>query len=384
MLTGALLAPLLLAAGCDTVKSTYDSWFGAPVPSAKPAELVVIRPIVTPRVLWQSTVGPAEKNVFFPAVVGNTVYVTGATGQIAGFTANSGAAATRFDAGQRLSGGVGASATLIAAGTARGELLAFDASGKSLWKAQLPGELLAPPVVDGNLVVARVGDGRLFALDAASGKRLWVYQRSTPALSVRNHAGVLISRGMVFAGFPGGRLLALNAVNGAVAWDSVVALPRGTTELERVADITSLPIADERQVCAVAYQGRLTCFDRLRGTTLWARDVSSFSGMTADNRNVYVTDDKNAVSALSSENGASVWRQERLSGRGVSRPLALGRFVIVGDYQGYVHLLSRDDGSFAARVPTDGSAIGAAPVALDLNSFLVQTRGGGVFAISVQ
>jgi outer membrane protein assembly factor BamB len=106
--------------------------------------------------------------------------------------------------------------------------------------------------------------------------------------------------------------------------------------------------------------------------------------MGTDNRNIYVTDDKNTVSALSIDNGASVWRQERLSGRGVSRPLALGRFVIVGDFQGYVHLLSRDDGSFVARVPTDGSAIGAAPVALDLNSFLVQTRNGGVFAISVQ
>jgi outer membrane protein assembly factor BamB len=379
----AVALPVFIG-GCDTVTKTYNDWFGAPTPAVKPAELVNIRPTATPRVLWQSTIGAAEKNVFFPAVVGNTVYVTGATGQIAGFTANTGGAGTRFDAGQRLSSGVGASATLIAVGTSRGELLAFDPGGKQVWKAQVPGELLAPPVVEGNLVVARSGDGRVFAYDAASGKRLWVYQRSTPALSVRNHAGVLLTRGTVFAGFPGGRLVALNAANGAVGWDSVVALPRGTTELERVADITSLPVADERQICAVAYQGRIACFDRVRGTTLWARDVSSFSGMGTDNRNIYVTDDKNAVSALSRDTGASVWRQDRLAGRGVSRPLALGRYVIVGDFQGYVHLLLRDDGSFAARLPTDGSAIGAAPVALDLNSFLVQTRNGGVYAITVQ
>src|SRR5205814_8203676 len=123
-------------------------------------------------------------------------------------------------------------------------------------------------------------------------------------------------------------------------------------------------VVDGDRVCAVAYQGRAACFDTQSGTTIWARDASSIAGLSADHRGVYITDDKNAVLALDKSNGASLWKQEKLVGRGVSAPLAFGRFVIVGDLEGYVHLLSREDGSFAGRIATDGSAIGAAPIAL--------------------
>ena len=163
-----------------------------------------------------------------------------------------------------------------------------------------------------------------------------------------------------------------------------MALPKGTTELERVTDVTSLPVVEGSQVCAVAYQGRVACFDLIRGETLWARDASSVAGMGIDVRNVYVTDDRSAILALDRRGGASVWKQDKLLGRWASAPLALGRYVIVGDYQGYVHVMSRDDGAFVARIATDGSAIQVPPVALDLSTFLVQTRNGGVYAINVQ
>jgi outer membrane protein assembly factor BamB len=179
-------------------------------------------------------------------------------------------------------------------------------------------------------------------------------------------------------------MVALALATGSVAWEGVVALPRGATELERVADITSLPVIDLPRICAVAYQGRVACFDVQRGSSLWAREASSLAGAALDARHLYYTDDRSAVLALDKTNGASVWRQDRLTDRSVSAPLALARFVVVGDFEGYVHLLSAEDGSFVARIATDGSAISAPPIALGASSFLVQTRDGGVFAISVQ
>jgi outer membrane protein assembly factor BamB len=148
--------------------------------------------------------------------------------------------------------------------------------------------------------------------------------------------------------------------------------------------VSGLPNVDGDRVCAVAYQGRAACFDAQSGSTIWARDLSSSAGLDADHRSVYITDDKNAVIALDKATGASLWKQEKLSGRGVSAPLAFGRYVIVGDFQGYVHVLSREDGSFVTRVATDGSAIGAPPVALDMSSLVVQTRNGGLFAVAIQ
>jgi outer membrane protein assembly factor BamB len=382
-LTFCIGVALAVLSGCQTVADGYDRMFGHR-PVHKPAELVVIKATATARVLWQANVGSAEKNVFVPVMAGGVIYAGGSSGQIIGYDAASGKSVARIEAGERISGGVGSGSGLVLAGTARGEVLAFDRGGKQLWKAQLSSAVLAPPAADGGIVVARAGDGRIYGLDAVSGKRRWMYQRPTPSLTVRSHAGVVLHRGAVFAGFPGGRMAALALSNGNVGWEGVVAMPRGATELERVADITSLPVIDGPQVCAVAFQGRAACFDVTNGTLFWARDVSSIAGLAVDARYLYVTDEKDAILALDKTNGASIWRQDKLNGRRVSGPLAFGRYVIAGDYQGYVHVLSREDGSFAARVATDGSAISVPPVALDLSSFLVQTRSGGVFAISVQ
>jgi len=369
----AALAVLALLTGCSG---------GSPL--QKPAELVPIEPTAKLQVLWQGSVDAAGKNVFYPVTLGNLVYAVGGGGGVAAFDIVSGKTMASIDAGQRTSGGVGVGNGLVLLGTPRGEVLAFDSDGKQLWKTQLSSEVLAPPQAQDGIVVVRSGDNRIYGLDVGTGQQKWIYQRSTPALSVRTNASVVIQRGGVFIGFPGGRLVALALGNGNVGWEGVVALPRGITELERVADITSLPVIDGEQACAAAFQGRVACFEVVRGALLWARDVSSIAGIGVDARYLYVTDDKNAVLALDRTSGASIWRQDKLFGRNVSAPLALGRHVVVGDLEGYVHLLSREDGSFAARIATDGSAISAPPLALDTKSFVVQTRGGGVFAITVQ
>jgi len=373
---------VVLLCGCQTMGDAYDWVFGSSKP--KVPELAPIKPTATARILWQGNVGAAEKSVFFPTVVRGVVYAAGGAGQIAGFDAGTGNNVIRFEAEKRIAAGVGVGSDLILVGTDGGEVLAFDNTGRPVWKTQILGELLAPPAADQGVVVVRAGDNQIYGLNAADGKRRWVYRRSTPSLAVRTHAGVVLSRGGVFAGFAGGRLVALALPTGNVGWEGVVALPQGTTELERVADVTSLPAVDATQACAVAFQGRLSCFDLIRGTQRWSRDVSSVAGLTLDSRNVYVTDDKSALLALDKTNGTSIWKQDKLAGRRLSAPLSLGTHVIVGDIEGYVHVISRENGAFEARLPTDGSAIMAPPVALDRTSFVVQTADGGVFAIAVQ
>ena len=375
------MALSLVVAGCS-VGDYYDKWFGA-APALKPAALVAIQPGVTAKVLWQGNVGGAGNFVFAPAVVSGSIFAAGATGQIGQFDAGSGKPLARIETKTALSGGVGSDGRLILTGTARGEVVAFDLNGKQLWKTQLTSEVLSAPVVDQAVVVVRSGDGRIYGLDAANGTRKWVYQRALPPLTVRSHAGVALYRDAVFVGFPGGRLVALSLANGSVGWEGTVALPKGSTELERVADIAGLPVYDGRQVCAAAYQGRVACFDILKGTALWVRDISSISGAAMDARNVYVSDEKSAVVAFDKATGASLWKQDKLYGRSISAPAVAGKYIVVGDFQGYVHVLSNDDGSFAARIATDGSAIVAQPIAVAGN-ILVQTRNGGVFAIGLQ
>jgi outer membrane protein assembly factor BamB len=381
-MTRPILALSLAAAlvGCSTMeKMNPVNWFSS-APKIKPAELEPITPSATLATLWQAGVGGSEGYVLSPAVVGDSVYAAAHDGTLARF--DRGGQVWRINAGQRISGGVGADGRLVVVATAKGEVLAFDDAGKTLWMARVTSEVLAAPQIAEGLVLVRSGDNRIFGLDAADGKRKWVYQRSTPALSLRSNVGVTVAGKIALAGFPGGKLVAIALNNGAAVWEATVALPKGATELERVSDVTSAPAVAEREVCAAAYQGRVACFDLASGNHLWSRDMSSAAGIDIDARNVYVTDEKGAVHALDRANGATVWKQDKLFMRQVSRPIALGGHIAVGDYQGVVHLLRRENGAFAARGHTDGSAIAAEPQRVE-RGFLVQTRSGSLVALSV-
>jgi outer membrane protein assembly factor BamB len=378
---------LLLAAaltGCSTVGETLDKVnpFSSAAPKVKPAELTPIQPTAQVRVLWQAGIGSAGEFVFTPAVVGKAVFAAARDGAIARL--EDGRQVWRISAGQPLAGGVGASAKLVVVGTLKGEVLAFDAeSGKELWKARASSEVLAAPAVSETLVIVRSGDSRIFGFEAADGRRRWVYQRSVPALTLRSNAGVLPFDQGFFAGFPGGKLAGINQANGAAMWEGTVALPKGSTELERVADVTGAPAISGREICAAAFQGRVACFDLGSGNALWARELSSRAGVDLDDRHVYASDDKGNVHAFDRNSGSSVWKQESLARRNLTRPLALGSRVVVGDLQGVVHVLRREDGAFAARQSTDGSAILADPQRIP-GGFLVQTRNGGLYALAVE
>jgi outer membrane protein assembly factor BamB len=267
-------------------------------------------------------------------------------------------------------------------GGGKGQLAAFASDGKLLWKTKVSSEVLnIAKIVDG-IVVVRTADGRLSGLDITDGKRLWLYEQAIPPLIVRSHAGVVIERGTVFAGFAAGKLAAISMGSGIVIWETVVSQPRGNTELERISDIISSPALDDEQVCAVAFQGRVACYGLAQGSLLWSRDLSSDKGMNLFHNFLYLTSANGAILAMDKSSGSSFWKNEQLLMRQTSAPYAFGDRLMVGDYEGYLHALSREDGSMAARLKTDGSAIVTAPMELD-GGVLVQTRDGGLYSVTL-
>ena len=386
----ASLAALLALAGCGSF-SIYDY---LPVPPAfslrwlwnskKPGPLPDLKPSATASVDWSASVGKAVPG-FAPIVTNNAVYAAAIDGTILRIDPANGRVVWRASAGKVLSGGVGADATTVAVGTDKGEVLAFDAAdGKAKWTVRVSTEVIAPPRVGDGVVAVMTGDGNVHALNAADGAKKWVNQRTAPALTVRNFAGGVSTRGGLFVGTAGGRLLALDMNTGIVGWDATVANPKGATELERIADVTSLPLIDGQQVCAVAYQGRVACFEVTRGTLNWSRDVSSLYGLAGDGKNIYVTDDKGAVQAFDRSTGASVWKQDRLAERKIGGPQVIGtEFIAVIDVEGYVHLLAASNGAYVGRMATDGSAPTSQPAQF-LASILFQTAGGSLYAVTAK
>jgi outer membrane protein assembly factor BamB len=368
----------LLLAGCSTLDSIN------PFASSGP-KMAVLQPInasAQARLVWRESVGKTDVYAFVPAVTGSTVYAASKDGNL--IRVDDGKLAWKINAGQPLSGGVGADANMVVVGSPKGDVLAFaSADGQPLWKARATSEILSPPALGEGIVVVRSGDNRLAAYDALDGKRNWFFQRPTPALSLRVTASPVIAGKYVFAGFPGGKLIAVSTSNGAALWDGTVALPKGSSELDRVADITSAPVISGRTICAVAFQGRVACFDLGNGNLVWARDMSSAAGLAIDARYLYLTDDKGSVHALDMASGASIWKQDKLFMRRVTAPVPLRGLIAVADVQGVVHFLSRDDGSFVARLTTDGSPV-IAPLQSLGSLLLVQTSNGGVYAIEAQ
>jgi outer membrane protein assembly factor BamB len=205
--------------------------------------------------------------------------------------------------------------------------------------------------------VVRTADGRIFGLSTVDGKRRWVFQRPMPALLLRSESGVKAMGGDVIAGYPNGKMIALDIEDGSLTWEVTVAQPRGATELERIADVAGLPVVDGSNVCAAAFQGKVACFEIASRNQLWSRDMSTALALAADSRYIYVVDDIGAVHALDKTSGASVWKNDKLLYRKLTAPMVMTGLVIVGDGFGFIHVLSPDDGAIVGRLSTDGSAI---------------------------
>lgn len=371
----ALLAAVSLLGGCA-------SWFSSDSGGPKPAPLTPIDNARQVRVLWSASVPAAGHYFFSPALAGDSVYAAGRDGTVARLDATTGRSRWRVDLKARLSAGVGGDGRLVAVATDEGEVLALDAKdGNVRWRARVSSEVLAAPVVGDGLVLVRSTDSRVFAFGADDGKRRWVYQHAAASLLVRAPAGLRIQGDTAYAGFPGGKLVAIALENGSPRWEVTVAVPHGATELERVTDVAGVPALQGREVCAAAYQGKVACFDVRDGVQIWSREISSITGVSLDARYAYVSDDRGSVYAFDRSDGRSVWKQDKLANRETSLPLPLDSNVAVGDLQGYVHFLARESGAFVARFATDGGAIRTAPIKLP-SGVLVQTRDGRLYALS--
>ncbi len=376
---------MLMLSGCSTLtelrQDFADRVFGREPPNP-PAELQEIKPTYNTRVDWSVETGATERYDYTPALEAGAVYMVNTAGELTKLDAANGKQLWRVNVGERISGGVGVGGGMVMLGSAKGDVLAYDYAGKALWKAKVSSEVLSAPRYFDGVVIARAGNSHIFGLDAANGERKWVYERATPALTLRSSAGLVVDGGAVYAGYAGGKMVAIRADNGKLIWEATVAQPKGVTEIERIADITSAPFVDGPLVYAVAYQGKIVAVDRRNGKVLWGRDISSYTGLSAEGGRVYTAHTLGAVYAMDYETGRTYWRQGALTNRRVSMPIPLGDLIAVGDLEGYVHFLNRDDGAFAARIKVDSDAVMSMIAGNSSNQVIVATRGGGLYAIS--
>ncbi len=370
--TGRALAAIVLIAmlsGC--------SFFSAST-KPKPAELQSVSAVVSAKQAWTSRVGPVN----FPLdihVSGTTVLVAGSDGTVAAIDASTGVDVWRTNVGSAIAAGVGSDGQIAAVVTQSNQVVAIQ-GGREIWRQKLNAQVYTSPFVAGGRVFVLAADRSVNAFDGQTGRKLWTQQRPNEPLVLRQ-SGVILAVGDTLVVGLAGRLAGLNPANGSVRWEAPIASPRGVNDVERLVDLVGRVSRQGDIVCARAFQASIGCVNTARGNLLWSKPANGSQGIHGDDRFLFGTESDGVVQAWRRADGERAWSTDSLRYRSLTAPLVVGRSIAVGDFAGFVHLLSREDGSFLNRLTTDGSAIAAAP-ALAGNTLIAVTRNGGVFGFA--
>lgn len=369
----ALVVPALVAvtllAGCSSKGKVRE-----------PAKLVSIEhPAVHPANAWTASAGNGSGKYFTelaPSLQVDAVYAADIKGRVYAYSISDGKRLWQAETKARIAGGPGVSGDLVLVGTLEGEVIALKRTdGSEAWRAPLSSEALSTPTGDGNIVVARSVDGRVFGLSAGSGSRLWTFDRTVPELVLRGMSRPLIVGPTVIVGMENGRLVSLNLADGQPRWEQAISVPSGRTVLDRLVDIDGDMVLGDECLYVASFGGEVVCLDPASGQVGWRRGVKSFNSLAAGADKVFVSDESGVIWALDAKSGAAAWKQEGLLYRHTSPPVFFGGYVVVGDFDGYLHWIDPSDGKIVGRSRAGSSPIVAQPVASDELLYVMNSDG---------
>jgi outer membrane protein assembly factor BamB len=345
--------------------SWIKSWGEDEREPGDPAELVEFSPTLATQKKWSVKIGAGigrKRSQLRPVITGGSIYAADYKGLLVSLDEASGRKRWEIETDLPFSGGPGISGSNVFVGTEDGTVHAYDSgTGASKWVANVSSEILAAPMAEDGIVVVRSIDGRIFGLDEDTGTRLWIYDHSVPLLTLRGNSEPLIRAGIVYIGYDGGEVVALRLQDGILIWEQVVISAEGRTELERLADIDGKLVYVASDLLVSSYKTRLASLAADSGRLLWFKDIASATGVVVERVNLAISDRDDNVWLLDRRNGSTNWKQDQLSNRALTRPVFFGSFVVVGDYDGYLHWLNVSDGRFAARTHVGGKGFVSAP-----------------------
>lgn len=354
--------------------------------SEPPAELVDFEASLQVEELWSVDTGVGVEQQYiklYPLILDDRIIVTDREGTVSAFALKDGDRLWETELDIILSGGVGGDQNHLVLTSRNGHVIMLDGEGKLKWQVDATSEVLMPAQIAANLVIIRSVDGRISALDTEDGSEKWSYKRDVPALSLRGNSSPIITQGYIFIGLDNGRLVALDILDGHVVFDIALSSPSGRSELERLVDIDGDAVIDNNMLYMASYQGKVVALNVQRGQLNWSRKISSYTGVAFSPSGLFISDEQDNIWALDSSNGATLWKQEKLKARKITRPASMKNTIVVADFEGYLHWLSPFDGHFLARVETDGSGVIVPPIVHNGVLYTI-TRDGELFAFSIR
>lgn len=351
-----MLALALLAVGCSSNSKK----------ELPPAELEKFEAEVSLKTEWSRSIGEGQGsgyNKLVPAVDGDRIFAADVEGLIMALDRMTGEVLWKQDLEVPISGAVGAGYGLVLVGTLKGEVIALDAdSGEEKWRAKVNSEVLSAPAINGDVVVVQTQNDTLYGFEAYSGTQRWMFANTPALLTLRGSGSPVLTNNLAIAGLSTGKVLALDTQRGLPIWEQRVAVPQGRSELERVVDIDGGLLLSGDTLYAVSYQGRLAALELNSGRILWEREASSAMGVAQGYGSIYVSLANGTVEGIDERSTSALWSNESLQRRLLSAPAVFSSYVLVGDLEGYLHLLSQVDGRFVGRERVDSDGLRASPL----------------------
>jgi len=353
-------------------------------PPVPPAELKSTTSEISFAKLWSSDVGEADRGRFEPLIDGNNLYAANADGGVSSLAVDTGKRQWKSDLDVRLTSGISGDAGQLYVSDIDGVVHALaESSGELLWSAKGSSEILTPAAAGFGTLVVRSTDGRVISLDPESGDQLWTVSNPPPALTLNGYSRPLVLDGGVLIGLDDGRLLALNSLNGKPIWETVVSVPSGRSEVERLVDIDADIVIDDDGIYLANFQGKAVRIEPARGQIVWSTPMSAGSGIAVNNDSFIVVDDKDTVHRLDKMTGSILWSNDEMPGRRLSPPaFTPDNNIVLGDTEGYLHVLDLGTGVILGRTRLDKEAIVARPYASG-DAVYVQSTGGKIAAYRV-
>lgn len=319
----------------------------------KPNELTDFTPVGGVKVKWKKNLGSAKKVFGYqlvPAYMNGSIFAANQQGKVFSFNAETGVLQWAVELKLPLSAGPAVSDTIVVLGDSEGTVIALDLqSGDEIWRTKVSSEILSRPLIDRSRVVIRSLDGRVYGFDSKNGERKWVYNSTVPALTLRGNSVPVAKGGLLYVGFDDGTLAALNIEDGAALWKQNVINQKGKTEIDRIADIDGdmAVIATDLYLSSVADKTISVATES--GRILWSQEIGSATGVTVSRRSLFLADNESVVHQLNRSDGIEGWSQRRLKHRHLTKPAFYLGDVLVGDLEGYIHLLDGNSGTILAR-----------------------------------
>lgn len=372
---------VILLSSCSSMES-LKFWGNGDIDLDEPRPLVSVTNKLSTSVDWSMKFnGENTLGNFIPAFSGDSIFASDNTGSIKSIDIKSGNINWEIET-NFLSSGTAAGFGVLVASDVDGNVIAFDQKdGSKIWTTNVKGEVLAPAAIDAKFIIVKTGSGDLMALDKNDGEIKWSYRSKLPTLTIRGSSSPVIFENQIYATFDNGRLGVFQIDSGFPVWDGAISYVSGASELENIIDADSSPVIDSGLVFATNYQGNLNIFDIAQKRSVWTSEVSSFYSPVVLRGIMGVVESDSLIKSFSMKSFEESWSTDEYSNRLLSNPVSFNGYLIVGDLEGYLHIIDPLSGKTISRKKISKKPIMS--LISRSNNFYAIDQGFSLYSISI-